>query len=237
MKPQISKYLFFISIVCVISIYSCATIPKAAPDLSIELGKQIRELESNHKYFVNKFFDEKRKRVDEFIEEEWLPLFAKNFFKDPVIKGTFEQVINLPEDERPKELFNYLIYTGPKLQQKLNDKRREMIAPLDDLQKQIEDQLTLKYDNAQTVNNSITNFLSSASKVEENRDRYLSVLGINQSSINKYIDQTDSVLNSLVQKANIVEGVSNTLTDSELDGKISTYIKKIKELKDKISGQ
>ena len=232
MKPLTPKIIQYLIIGLFFSITSCVSIPKAAPDLSLELGKQVRSLEVNHKLFVQKFFDEKRKRVDEFIEEEWLPLFARNFFQDSMVWAVYVEITNLPDGEKQEELLNFILNTGPRLQEKLNTKRQEMIQPLDDLQQEIEDQLTLQYNEIQTLNNSLTNFLSSASKVEQNRETYLQALGIKQNTINGFIDKTDIAVNNLLGKANLVEGFTNTLTGSDgLDTKVSAFINTIKGLK------
>ena len=90
MTTPINKFMQFLLCCPFIFLSACVSIPQAAPDLSLELGKQIRSIENSHKHFVQKFFDEKRKRVDEFIEEEWLPLFAENFLGQDFIWNTFQ---------------------------------------------------------------------------------------------------------------------------------------------------
>ena len=63
----------------------CASIPPEAPELSMELGNRISAIEDAHITLLNRFFDQKRSDVDEFIEEEWVPVFAEEFFSNPAI--------------------------------------------------------------------------------------------------------------------------------------------------------
>lgn len=52
---------------------SCASIPKQAPDLSAALGREINVLEKSHLSLLHAYFNERRAKVDEFIETTWLP--------------------------------------------------------------------------------------------------------------------------------------------------------------------
>ena len=111
MKPLTPQIIQYLLLGILFFVMSCVSIPKAAPELSLELGKQVRSLEVNHKLFVQKFFDEKRKRVDEFMDEEWLPLFARNFFQDSIIWGVYMQITELPDGEKQEELLNFVLKT------------------------------------------------------------------------------------------------------------------------------
>lgn len=235
-KKPLSTIVHLLCCSVLLSFLSCATIPKAAPDLSLQLGKQVRQLEINHKLFVQKFFDEKRQRVDDFIQDEWLPRFAENFFADSLILNTYLEITKLSGGEKKRELVNLMRFTGPKLQAKIDEKRQELLQPLNELQQEIEGQISMQYDQVLTINNSLTNFLSSASKVEQNSNRYLEILGINQNKINGFIDKTDVAMSSLLGKATAVEGLANNLSSSaSIDEKIGSFINTIKTLKGDLS--
>ena len=176
----------------------CASIPPEAPELSVELGNRISAIEDAHITLLNRFFDQKRSDVDEFIEEEWVPVFAEEFFSNPAIADAWDTVVR---ENDPAERLKLLVLLGPALQGKINSKRVELIKPLDDLERRIEKTIRAEYNQARAMNNSITSFLLSASEVAENRNRYLEMAGVSDEKIGNLIDQTDATVANLVSNA------------------------------------
>ena len=181
-------------------ILGCATIPSEAPQLSAQLGTRISAVEASHRRLLAHFFNEKRRRVDEFIQEEWIPLFAKELFSDSTIADTWDQVVRSQETgDRVK----FILIAGPRLQKKINAKRLELIQPLDELERTIASRLKNEYDQMRAINNTLTSFLLSASKVEEARRRYLEMVGISEKKIDDFINETDQAITELVEVGKI----------------------------------
>ena len=176
----------------------CASIPPEAPELSMELGKRLTAIEKANITLLNRFFEQKRREVDRFIEEEWTPAFAQNVFDKPVVARAWDQIIHT--DDKQARL-KFLTTTGTKLQQKVNQKRLELIQPLDELERSIESQIREEYRQAHSINSSLTSFLASASEVSENRNRYLSMIDIEQGDLDNLLDQTDSLVSDLLHNA------------------------------------
>ena len=176
----------------------CASIPPEAPALSTELGKRLAAIEHANLTLLHRYFDQKRKEIDRFIEAEWVPVFAKAVFSNPAVAKAWNTVVR--EDD-PKQRLTFLIRVGAKLQKKINDKRAELIQPLDLLERRVEQEIRDAFTQARAMNNSITSYLQSASKVTENRDRYLEMLGVTDEKIQKVIDKTDDAVDSLVKGA------------------------------------
>ena len=155
-------------------------------------------IEDSNITLLKRFFDQKRKEVDEFIENEWVPTFAEEFFSNKTVSDTWDIIVK--ENDKNQRLM-FLVKTGPKLQKKINEKKLELIQPLDDLERRIEKQIRDEYAQARAMNNSITSFLLSASKVTESRNRYLEIIGVTDEKIGKLIDKTDDALIDLLGKA------------------------------------
>lgn len=200
----------------------CASIPKEAPELSAELGKRISVLEEANITLLNRYFNLKRENVDKFIVEEWVPTFAQNFFSTPNMQTLWEKIVT---ENNKQDRLDFILHTAPKLQAKINSKRLELIKPLDDLERLIEQRIRSEYTQARSINNSITSFLYSASKVDENRTKYLNMFGISDTTLTKVINETDKAVNSLITKTSDVE-------DKIAKGK--EFISKIEHLKDKL---
>jgi hypothetical protein len=183
---------------CLLTAFGCATIPKQAPMLSEELGTKLGSLEQANLELIHSFFNQKRLVVDQFIDEEWLPLFASNFFREPSMANVWEQIAASGNAE---DRLKYLVLVGPKLQAKINEKRQQLIRPLDSLEREIELRMKNEYAMAREMNNTLTSFLYSAAKVQEIQQKYLHKVGLTDEKIGDAIDQTDRIVGALADKA------------------------------------
>jgi len=212
-----NKVVLYVIFLCALT--SCATIPKEAPLLSEELGLKLNTIQKSHLSLLHSFFDQKRAKVDEFISKEWIPAFASNFFENQTIQEAWDEIVSSNSKE---DRLKFIIMLGPKLQEQINQKRLELIKPLDELENEIEYKIRNEYDIARSLNNSLTSFLYSASKVSENRSRYLEMLGITDEIIDNVLDKTDETINKL-------STLGDNITSKE--EKIETYLESIKNLK------
>ncbi len=199
----------------------CATIPSEAPRLSAELGEKIGRIEEAHLTLLHRFFDEKRNAVDQFIQKEWVPHFAAEFFSHPTIARAWQTIVS-EKDEKAR--LDFIIKIGPKLQEKINAKRVELIAPLDELEDVVENQLRKEFTEAKAINNSITSFLLSAAKVEANRTRYIEKAGLSDEKLGQILSKTDDAVSGLLN-------VAADMPDRVKSAK--KYIKTLQELRDK----
>ncbi|QYJ85552.1 hypothetical protein K0I73_15320 [Shewanella mesophila] len=209
-------------VVGLIGLSACTAIPPEAPELSVELGNRISAIESSNVVLLNRYFDQKRKEVDRFIDEEWVPTFASEFFRTPQIAQAWETIVR--ENDKTQRLM-FIVKLGPKLQAKINAKRRELIQPLDELESTIEDNIRGEYAQARAINNSITSFLLSASEVAENRNRYLEFAGISEGGVTSIINRTDTIVADLLGKTR------------DVDEKVKSaekYLDKLNELKNSL---
>lgn len=209
-----------------IALTACAHIPSEAPELSAELGNRISAIEKSHIRLLRNFFDEKRNQVDEFILEEWIPTFAEEFFSNPKIEKIWEEIVR---SNNKKDRLELLVRLGPKLQSKISAKRVELVKPLDLLERSIERKLRDEYEQAKAINNSITSFLLSASKVAENRNRYLRIVGVTDKKIANAMDEVDSAVSLLLNKAKTTEN-KKKVAEKYME-RLKTALESLKNLK------
>lgn len=207
-------------IILLFLITSCASIPKEAPVLSKELGTQLQELENSHLNLVRAYFNNERKQVKKFIDETWLPAYANNFFENENIQEVWDSVV-VSNDKSDR--LEFIVRTVPVLQQGVNNKYHELIDPLDRLEMEVLTSIQQKYSNVKSINNTITSFLYSASEVEENRQRYLDMLGETDQKINGAIDDVEVLTTELTEK----------VTDA--DGNVEGYEDKFRKYKERIN--
>jgi hypothetical protein len=213
---------YIIVAIVLIVISGCASIPPEAPSLSSELGKRISALENANVTLLNRYFDQKRVEVDRFIQEVWLPEFANEFFQKPFIADAWNTIVS---ENNKQQRLTFLMKTGPKLQEAVNQKRIELIQPLDELERHISRNIKAVYEQARSINNSITSFLLSAAEVTENRNRYLEMVGVTENKLSTIIDETDSAVSSLL--------AAGHKADDKIDS-ANKFVKKIKNIKKSI---
>lgn len=201
---------------------SCATIPRQSAQLSEELGKTISNIEQSHLQLLHGFFDQKRAVVDTFITRTWTPHFSEVFFSNPAIEKIWDEIVS--SGSKPDRL-KFLTQAGPQLVQQIDLKRQELVQPLNELEKELEQQIRAEYNTAKSINNTLTSFLYSASKVEENRAKYMEMLGITDSKISDALDQTDRIVQQLVK------GGEKTLSGMD---QVNSYLSKLEEIKNKL---
>ena len=204
----------------ILLIAGCATIPPEAPELSAELGNRINAIQGANLTLLHRFFDLKRSEIDQFVQEEWVPAFAEEIFSDPKMKNTWDTIV---KENNPADRLKFLVITGPKLQERINKKRIELIAPLDDIERRIEQEIRNEYEQARSINNSLTSFLLSASKVAENRNRYLELAGFTDEKVGDAIDKVNGAVGDLLS-------LRKEATDKV--SKAEEYLTKLREIKD-----
>lgn len=177
-------------------IQGCATIPKEAPDLSVALGQRMREIEVSHVALLGAYFDEKRAAVDRYIDQVWLTRFSEEVMKEPAVASLWTQVCREGSDRDRLEFMRRL---GPRIQRKINEQRQSMIEPLDELERAIAARIAGEYEQARAINNTLTSFLTSASEVDANRQRYLDRVGMTDEKIGKVIDDIDEAVDGLTE--------------------------------------
>jgi len=200
----------------------CATIPHEAPELSSELGNRINAIQDANLTLLHRFFDLKRGEVDRFIQNEWVPAFAEEIFSDSKMKKTWDTIV---KENKPSDRLRFLVITGPKLQERINKKRTELISPLDDLERRIEQEIRNEYEQARSINNTITSFLLSASKVAENRNRYLAMAGVSDEAVGQTIDKVNDAVNDLLSSAKEAK---------DKVSKAEEYLSKLREIRDSL---
>jgi hypothetical protein len=186
----------------VLCLSGCASIPPEAPELSAHLGSRISAMEAAHRTLLSDFFNEKKRQVDDFIQREWIPEFAKELFEDERISRTWDQVV---QSNRPADRLQFIRILGPRVQRMINEKRVELVRPLEELESTVAARLKAEYDSMRAVNNTLTSFLQSASKVEENRKRYLEMLGIKESEFEEVIHETGKAVSELTTGVKTIE--------------------------------
>ena len=214
--------VFMLCLFCLLFFTHCVSIPKQAPELSDELGHQIRLIQDSHFILLDKYFEQKRNEIDAYINEIWVPTFSKNLFELEHIQTAWLHIVN---SENDTDRVKFLTLVGPEIQKKINEKRGELVGPLNDLERAVKSKIAAEYNTAYSINNTLSSFLYSASKVTENRSRYLEKIGITDDKIESAIEGTSNIVSHLVKSGVKAE---------ESESKIREYLEKINEIRNNL---
>lgn len=206
--------------VLLLSCAGCASIPSAAPELSTELGQRIDAIQTSNLTLLHRFFELKKADVDRFIQDAWVSTLSNEVFKDPKTQEIWKAVV---AENKIEEQLKFATMIGTKMQERINQKRTELIMPLDEIEKRIEQEIRNEYAQARAINNSITSFLLSAAKVAENRDRYLALVGVKSENVDGAIDTVNDAVNGLLAAANTADATTN---------KAKEYLDKLRKIKE-----
>lgn len=166
----------------------CASIPEESPELSQEIGKRIANMRTAHMTLVHRYFDLKRDQVDSLFQRRWIPAYAEHFFSQDPVSNYWDKLVSENDKE---ERVRFLITLGPRMLERIRNKRAEFMKPLDRLETRVVDSLQREYRLIMSANHTLTSFLANSSKVTRNRERYLEMLGLPQETIGDYVDRVD----------------------------------------------
>lgn len=169
--PQVTQIAL---VVTVAALAGCAAVPHEAPALSAELGGRIKESRTAHEEVVRLYMNEKRAAVDRFVVSEWIPVFARNVFDRDPVRREWNAIV---QSNDPVARLDFIKTLGPVLQAQINDKRSELIAPLDALERAVLRSLDEHYDEMQAMNATLTGLLASGAKASDTQQTILRGLG------------------------------------------------------------
>ncbi|UCE23158.1 MAG: hypothetical protein JSU74_07575 [Candidatus Zixiibacteriota bacterium] len=83
-----------------ILISGCATMGPAPAKLSAEVGDRVAEMEGLHLHAIKSFFDSERKRVEDFLEKRWIPLYLRNFLGTSRLMEEIERSKSIGDEDK-----------------------------------------------------------------------------------------------------------------------------------------
>ncbi len=195
--------LYFTLLILVVSLCTCVSVPKESVELSKNLGMSIQETQRTHIALLKSFFDAKRDKVDLFLNEVWIPEFSSQLYNIPAVQDEWDRICTSGSGKEKQE---FVVGMGIKIQEKINEKRAELIAPLDEAEKLLEEELLVHYNDLQVSNTILTNYLASAANVKKTQVEILDALGVNEKEYRNTLDAAYGFMGEINDKVNILDG-------------------------------
>lgn len=198
-KTLVLIFIFF-------QMIGCASIPKEGSELSSELGNRISAMEQAHLALVHRYMDLKRKRIEEFITNEWIPIFAESYLSKPDIKKMWDKV---NRDGKAEDKLKFFTIVATEAQEEISKKRLELITPFDEAERLIERKLKDEYAQIRAMNAALTGLLASASEVADAQGTMLRSFGVKDERLARLMSGIDEAVASLDKVESITQRYEN----------------------------
>mgnify|MGYP001582344455 CR=1 FL=1 len=138
----------------------CTPVRPDAVKLSAEIGVRIASARAAHFALVHSYFEQRRQRVDEFIEREYLPWKVNNVFGARSVNAAFRRECK----SQSADCTELLLGLGLRVTQPTERQRIEIQRRLDALEAQLKNKLDAHYSQTALANARLTTLLDHASK-------------------------------------------------------------------------
>lgn len=219
--PHVEKLATWLIGASLLALHGCVAAPKAAPELAEQLGQRIAVIEASHLALLHAYMDLRRARVDEFLQREWIPIFAEKYLNQPDIARMWERV-NAGASARDR--LQFFGEVSRAAQEEISRQRRELIGPLDTLEREIERRLREEYTQAQTINAAIAALLASTAKAVSERQALLRIAGVEESDLTRAMGSVESAMAALDKTS------TASARFDEFRDKINSAVNKLKGL-------
>jgi hypothetical protein len=142
----------------------CATTPKESATLSSELGGMIRTARESHLSLVSEYMLQRRARVDDFLQREWIPKYMAKLTKESKFTELYDSEKGSSEKAKIMEEFQ------AQASKDISEERTEMVNALDQVERMLFKHIVDHYDQMLVINQALTVHLLSAAKVTTARE-------------------------------------------------------------------
>jgi hypothetical protein len=224
-----------LTIVFCLTFFSCARVPSQAVVLSRTVGERLPALQASHEAFISAYFEVSRERMEDFIDQRWIPTFLGNFVHDADLMQKLENVQPLTSGQNtqlqaklqesgispmdqvkviravnvafgdPDRGKLVLLFSEAALKQ-IETKRKSLLNPIDEQERQSLEELRKVYAQVEQAQSTVTAHLSSIHKVSEEQDQVLARLGL--------LKERDAIIDKALQTNQEIMGIIDAGKDA-----------------------
>ncbi len=207
-KIVIYRPVFIILLFIGAVITGCAHVPKESAHLSEELTSMITSAQASHLALLDQYMAERRQKVDQFMNEKWIPRFMGEFI-------TKSSIVKLVEDEKEAAGKGKLMYEFMEdASKEIFRTRTSLTNTLDEIDRILRNATQDHYAQMLIINQSMTAHLRSAAKVTSTRDELLQKLRIDPKVILP-MDKISSSVEKLMKYQGKAEELPNIIKEVE----------------------
>lgn len=209
--------LIFASL-ALLALAACPDVPKEAVTLSATLGRDMAEVHRSHRALALRYFARTRQDVDRFVQEQYRPALVRDVVASVNFVELFKTEIGKPDGD-PLRLTTSFV---TRLTLRIERTRQELLAPLEEQEKQLIASIDDAYQKMQNAHSIVTGHLASIRQVQDVQAELLKSAGL-----------SDLRQRFLEKSADLSEDIAKLTTQGEeglerLD-KLEEKLAKIKE--------
>jgi hypothetical protein len=153
-----------VSICLALIFMSCATVPQAAVDLSVQLENQLHVLKQANEAIINAAFDSREQSMNEYIDDVLLPKHLEVLFKNPGIVEYWNQTL---ESNDASDRYSFLLWLNRNIQKEHRAICDSLLQPIQEERHQILKSFDEEFDSAIRMNSTVTRNISSVSEIQK----------------------------------------------------------------------
>ena len=184
----------------------CASVPDEVVELSYLVGQDLEEMHRSYEDLITDRFDDFRERRIEYLETVWIPAFLEDWVESGRLIDTAKGEVVWSEDENEfvpptpgreeRQRLDTIRQWSNAAIAEIEEKRKELIAPLDERESEILDDVRRSFEKIRHANAHVTAHLNSIRKVQEVQSRALERFGAKDE-----IEKLDETIEELSQWA------------------------------------
>ena len=175
-----------------IGLHGCASVPPEVVELSAVSGRDLVEIHSSYQTLIHEYYDQLRGRRIDYLESTWIPAYIKDWVKEgklrEVAAGDFvwddetqDFVPSSTVDDPETMLLDTITGWADAAVFDIENKRRELINPLDEDENNLRKEVDLAFANLIRANAATTAYLNSLVKVQAAQDQMLESFDLKES--------------------------------------------------------
>lgn len=194
--------------IAIVTLGGCATTPKESVQLSSELGGMIRNARESHFALIDEYMHLRHERVDEFMQQKWIPKYMKNFTRESNFVAVYDA------EKNPLERTKILEEFQEQASKDIAVQRAAMIDALDQVERMLRKRIGNHYDQMLIMNEVLTAHLLSATKVTAAKDEIIKRLNL---PIDKLVplEKFDTVLKKIEQFEGKAETINQLVNEAK----------------------
>lgn len=209
----------YLIIIATALLTSCATIPRASVEMSIQIEQQLYALKQANESVINAVFDAKEQNMTVYIDNTLFPEYLDGLFKNPSIQNVWDEMV---ANNNYEERLEVIVWLNKNIQKQYKETKDSLLLPIREERLRVLKSFNDEFNTTIQMNSTVTRNIASANTIQEAYEVLASkVIDTNRldSIITSSLQNIDSKLNSIKKGIDVYE---------KNEDKINNIIKKIK---------
>lgn len=152
----------------------CASVPPETVELSHTIGRDLGEIHRSHRELAQLHFANVKEDVNEFIDDTYRPALIALTAEEASLVPNITTILERDPGRLPTYLGAFLNQVDPLVE----TKRRELLTPIEDQERELLADINAAHSNVQAANAVISGHLASIRSVHEAQSQALEAVGL-----------------------------------------------------------